>query len=243
MTAMLALVSAAGLAGMVQAQTMAPPTTQPAQGVQGTAPSNQYQSTAAPNYQTAPAGAATTAPQAGVQQPTTMQQPTAMQQSTTMQQPTAMQQSTTMQQPTAMQPSTSAVSSRSLTRDDLMQAQQQLQAQGLYRGPIDGVMGSGTRRALVQFQRQSGLPVTASLDQQTLDSLSGGGLSSTANPSMGASTANPSMGASTPPVGTGAPIGTSAPGGTSSQTYNSPSTPGTQNTYTQPNTSSQPATR
>ena len=211
LTAMLAIVSTAGFAGVVQAQTTATTTTAPSPGAQMTAPYNQYQSTAAPTYQTAPTTTPTAAPQANLQQPTTMQQPTAMPLSTA-----------------------SASASGMLTGDDLMQAQQQLQAQGLYRGPIDGVMGGGTRRALARFQRENGLPVTARLDQQTLDSLSGGGVTGTAGPSMGAST---------PPIGARAPMGTTAPLGTGSPTSNSPSTTDTQSTATQPNASSQPATR
>jgi len=225
LTATLTIVSAAGFAGMVQAQTMAPSTTAPSPGAQTTAPSYQYQSTTAPNYQAAPSyqTSPTDAPQASTQPPMATQRPN------TTQYPTA------MQQPTAMPPSMAGdMPSSRLTRDDLMPAQEQLQAQGLYRGPIDGVMGSGTRRALARFQRQNGLPVTARLDQLTLDSLSGGGLGSTASQAVGAST---------PPVGTRAPMGTTAPSASGSQTYNSPSTMGTQNTYTQPNTSSQPMTR
>ena len=108
-----------------------------------------------------------------------------------------------------------------------MQAQEQLQAQGLYRGPIDGMMGNGTRRGLAQFQRQNGLPPSGTLDPQTLASLSGGGMSNAASPSVGGGT---------PPVGTSAPLGATG------QSYNSPSTQGTQNT-TQPSANPQPATR
>ena len=144
LTATLAIVSAAGFAGMVQAQTKAPSTTAPSPGAQTTAPSYQYQSTTAPNYQAAPGyqTSPTAAPQASTQQPMTTQRPS------TTQYPTA------MQQPTAMPPSmASDVPSGALTRDGLMQAQEQLHAQGLYRGPVDGVMGSGTR--------SSGRPVPA----------------------------------------------------------------------------------
>jgi hypothetical protein len=170
LTAMLAIVSAAGVAGIAQAQTTAPLTTAPSQSYQGTAPYNQYQSTAAPAYQTAPATAPmvapSTAPQASMQQPTGMQ-------------------------PTSRDP----YWGRNLTQDDVRQAQQQLQAQGLYRGPIDGLIGSGTKRALARFQRQNGLPLTAMLDEQTMQRLSG-----TATASAGASTTPP---ATTPSLGAG----------------------------------------
>jgi peptidoglycan hydrolase-like protein with peptidoglycan-binding domain len=234
-TAMVTIAAAAGFAGMVQAQTTAPTTTPPAQSFQGAAPSaqyNQYQSTTAPSYQTGPNAAPTTDSQAGMQQPTAMQQPTGMQQPA----PTA------MQQPAGMQPSSSAgLSSRSsAARDDLMRAQEQLQAQGLYRGPIDGVMGSGTRRGLAQFQRQNGLPPSGTLDPQTLASLSGGGMSNAGSPSVGGGT--PPVGTSAP-LGTGTQAGSGAPLGASGQNYNGPSTQGTQNTDTQPSANPQPATR
>ena len=47
------------------------------------------------------------------------------------------------------------------------QAQDQLQAAGLYNGPIDGIMGRDTRAALTRFQTQSGLQRTDTLDDQT----------------------------------------------------------------------------
>jgi hypothetical protein len=230
-TTMVTIAAAAGFAGMVQAQTTAPTTTPPAQSFQGTTPSaqyNQYQSGAAPSAQAAPAINS----QAGMQQRAGVQQPTAMQQPA----------STAMQQPAGMQPSSSAgLSSRgSAAQDDLMRAQEQLQAQGLYRGPIDGVMGSGTRRGLAQFQRQNGIPPSGTLDPQTLASLSGGGMSNAGSPSVGGGT--PPVGTSAP-LGTGTQAGTSGPLGASGQSYNSPSNPGTQNTYTQPSANPQPATR
>jgi len=234
-TTMVTIAAAAGFAGMVQAQTTAPTTTPPAQSFQGATPSaqyNPYQSSAAPSAQAAPTAAPTTDSQAGMQQPAGMRQPTAMQQPA----------STAMQQPAGMQPSSSAgLSSRgSAAQDDLMRAQEQLQAQGLYRGPIDGVMGSGTRRGLAQFQRQNGLPPSGTLDPQTLASLSGGGMSNAGSPSVGGGT--PPVGTSAP-LGTGTQAGTSGPLGASGQSYNSPSNPGTQNTYTQPSANPQPATR
>jgi len=51
------------------------------------------------------------------------------------------------------------------------QAQRDLRSQGLYNGPIDGIIGRETRTALSQFQQQNGLPQTAQLDQNTLDRL------------------------------------------------------------------------
>ena len=49
--------------------------------------------------------------------------------------------------------------------------QQQLQELGYYRGELDGTYGPMTRRALVDFQRANGLPVTGEIDEPTLASL------------------------------------------------------------------------
>ena len=57
--------------------------------------------------------------------------------------------------------------------DQVSQAQQKLQQEGLYHGNIDGIFGRGTKQALRQYQQQNGLPVTANLDPQTLDHLLG----------------------------------------------------------------------
>ena len=51
--------------------------------------------------------------------------------------------------------------------------QQKLQADNLYSGKIDGMLGSQTRRAIADYQKQNGLHVTANLDRQTRDSLLG----------------------------------------------------------------------
>jgi peptidoglycan hydrolase-like protein with peptidoglycan-binding domain len=116
----------------------------------------------------------------------------------------------------------------------MMQAQEQLQAQGLYRGPIDGIMGSGTRRALAQFQRRNGLPPSGTLDQQTLASLSSGGI-------PGANSA--SSGTATPPTGNNAPVGTTAAPGAGTGAYNNQNFNNRQNTTAPPNGFSQPTTR
>jgi hypothetical protein len=46
-------------------------------------------------------------------------------------------------------------------------AQRALAAKGLYRGPIDGIVGSQTTRAIREFQRQNGLPGNGSLTVET----------------------------------------------------------------------------
>ena len=42
---------------------------------------------------------------------------------------------------------------------------------GYYRGPIDGIIGTGTRRAVRAFQRDAGLPVTGRIDARLLNAL------------------------------------------------------------------------
>ena len=47
-------------------------------------------------------------------------------------------------------------------------AQSELQHEGLYRGPVDGVLGPDTRQAIAAYQAREGLQQTATLDQDTL---------------------------------------------------------------------------
>lgn len=49
--------------------------------------------------------------------------------------------------------------------------QSALQEQGFYRGAVDGTYGPETRRALLNFQRENGLPVSGQIDQDTLGAL------------------------------------------------------------------------
>jgi len=49
--------------------------------------------------------------------------------------------------------------------------QSALQQQGFYEGAIDGTYGPMTRRALLNFQRQNGLPESGQIDQDTLGAL------------------------------------------------------------------------
>jgi hypothetical protein len=46
-----------------------------------------------------------------------------------------------------------------------------LQAQGYYRGEVDGLLGPLTREAIADYQRDHGLYMTAAVDQPTLESL------------------------------------------------------------------------
>jgi peptidoglycan hydrolase-like protein with peptidoglycan-binding domain len=47
-------------------------------------------------------------------------------------------------------------------------AQNELQREGLYRGPVDGILGPETRQAIAAYQAREGLQQTATLDQDTL---------------------------------------------------------------------------
>jgi putative peptidoglycan binding protein len=73
---------------------------------------------------------------------------------------------------TSQMPST-GIGTATMTRSQIKQAQTKLRAQGLYRGPIDGKIGRGTRLALERFQKHNGLHVTARLDRSTMARLIG----------------------------------------------------------------------
>jgi peptidoglycan DL-endopeptidase CwlO len=97
----------------------------------------------------------------------------------------------TMPSPQTTAPSSSMdQSGQQTSQSQILQAQQALKSQGLYRGAIDGVDGPEMHAAVTQFQRQQGLPQTAQLDQQTLERLNGsntgGSQSSTTRSPLGA---------------------------------------------------------
>jgi hypothetical protein len=59
-----------------------------------------------------------------------------------------------------------------LTPDQIVaNVQAQLQRDGYYAGPIDGVLGPMTREALAAFQADHGLAITSTVDEPTLDTL------------------------------------------------------------------------
>jgi peptidoglycan hydrolase-like protein with peptidoglycan-binding domain len=58
------------------------------------------------------------------------------------------------------------------SESQIKQVQEQLKANGLYKGEVDGKMGPETKQAISQFQQQNGLQQSGSLDQQTLSALS-----------------------------------------------------------------------
>ena len=53
----------------------------------------------------------------------------------------------------------------------IVDVQQQLQRDGYYDGPIDGVLGPMTREAIADFQADNGLSVTSVIDEPTLATL------------------------------------------------------------------------
>jgi Putative peptidoglycan binding domain len=53
----------------------------------------------------------------------------------------------------------------------IVDVQSQLQRDGYYDGPVDGVLGSMTREAIAAFQADNGLAVTSVIDQPTLATL------------------------------------------------------------------------
>ncbi len=53
----------------------------------------------------------------------------------------------------------------------IAEVQAELQRQGYYRGVVDGSFGPMTRRALLEFQEDLGLPVSGVIDEDTLAAL------------------------------------------------------------------------
>jgi peptidoglycan hydrolase-like protein with peptidoglycan-binding domain len=73
-----------------------------------------------------------------------------------------------------------------VSQSEIKQAQQQLKQDGYYQGAVDGIAGPETKQAISKYQRAQGLQETATLDQHTLQSLTGGrttGSGSSASPS------------------------------------------------------------
>ena len=52
-----------------------------------------------------------------------------------------------------------------------VEVQQTLSQDGYYRGPVDGMIGPGTRAAIASYQRDNGLRVTGSITGGLLDSM------------------------------------------------------------------------
>lgn len=96
-----------------------------------------------------------------------------------------------------------------VSRSEVRQAQEQLKSDGLYRGPVDGIMGHQTRASIARFQQRNGLHRTARLDRNTLAQLTGGKTdrvgSSSQTDGMGWSSRTSGMGSSSPTVLRGSP--------------------------------------
>jgi peptidoglycan hydrolase-like protein with peptidoglycan-binding domain len=58
-----------------------------------------------------------------------------------------------------------------ITKDNLKLLQERLQAEGVYAGPVDGEMNAQTEAALRQYQQKQGLPVSGTVDEETLRQL------------------------------------------------------------------------
>jgi peptidoglycan hydrolase-like protein with peptidoglycan-binding domain len=86
-------------------------------------------------------------------------------------------------------PPQSTLSDTAVPESQVKQAQQQLKSAGLYKGAVDGKMGSDTQQAIEQFQQKHGLPATGTLDEQTMAALQGNtgraGSSSSVTPPVG----------------------------------------------------------
>ena len=95
-------------------------------------------------------------------------------------------------------PSHHWLNAANLSKDDIRWAQRRLDMIGLYDGPLDGVVGPETKRAILGFQKSNSLERTGRLDQQTADALIGDTV-------VG-------QGSSTPPKGAGAGSMTSSSG-------------------------------
>ena len=113
------------------------------------------------------------------------------------------------------QPATSYKGTQSMTQPrpattaEVMDAQQRLQAAGLYRGPADGMMDPDTRAAIARFQEQRGLQRTETLDQQTLSQLRSQPPASGSSQPPASSSTQP--GAAAPPAGAGGSTGQQSP--------------------------------
>jgi peptidoglycan hydrolase-like protein with peptidoglycan-binding domain len=100
------------------------------------------------------------------------------------------------------QPATSGTSTppRAATRgaplhvspDTVKHIQSNLQAENLYAGPIDGIVGPKTRNALRQYQQREGLTPTGDIDTTTLQRL--GGSAALSKPSGSAASSGTSSG-------------------------------------------------
>ena len=81
-------------------------------------------------------------------------------------------------------PSVSSAAPLPVTRDTVKHIQSTLQQDGLYSGPIDGIIGPQTRAALASYQQRQGQSPSAALDQHSLQALLAGQPSQASGSSM-----------------------------------------------------------
>ena len=107
----------------------------------------------------------------------------------------------------AASPSAAAAAMPSNANPQVREAQQRLQAAGLYNGPVDGVMDPDTRAALARYQQQNGLQRTSSLDEPTLARLMSSQTTGSGSTTQSAPTAAPTgaatMNPQSPPMEAG----------------------------------------
>jgi peptidoglycan hydrolase-like protein with peptidoglycan-binding domain len=94
-----------------------------------------------------------------------------------------------------------------VTRQTVQQLQRELQQDGFYHGPIDGVVGAQTHEAVAAYQREHGLQQTAALDWPTLQQLTRGGAPAGASPESSTSGSSTAIPGNPPP----SPSGTKPP--------------------------------
>lgn len=75
------------------------------------------------------------------------------------------------QKPSAPAPAPTVPAWQALMTEDIKLAQQLLKDRGINPGPIDGIVGPDTQRALREFQGGYGLPITGELDTATQTAL------------------------------------------------------------------------
>lgn len=75
--------------------------------------------------------------------------------------------------PSAAPATPAATGTPMVSRDTVKQAQSKLHDAGLYSGPIDGLAGPKTHRAVLAYQKKQGMTQTGQLDTATVNSLTG----------------------------------------------------------------------
>ncbi|MBQ9252028.1 MAG: peptidoglycan-binding protein [Clostridia bacterium] len=84
--------------------------------------------------------------------------------------------------------------------------QKKLKSLGYYSGSIDGDYGSGTKKAVIAFQKANGLKQTGNVNSATLEKLNSGGSSSSSKSSSSSSSSSASAGDPCSPGDKGAAV-------------------------------------